>query len=54
MRRLLKAGIMEEGLIQAAEVGTPQGAMLSPLLFKPRHGFLYIYAECSRLCPHHL
>jgi hypothetical protein len=18
---------------------------------KPRHGFLYIYAECSRLCP---
>ena len=32
MRRLLKAGIMEEGLIQAAEVGTPQGAMLSPLL----------------------
>jgi hypothetical protein len=21
---------------------------------KPRHGFLYIYAECSRLCPHNL
>src|SRR5437867_9521544 len=22
--------------------------------YKPRHGFLYIYAECSRLYPHHL
>jgi RNA-directed DNA polymerase len=30
--RMLKAGIMEDGLVQAAEVGTPQGAILSPLL----------------------
>ena len=30
--RMLKAGIMEDGLVQAAEVGTPQGSILSPLL----------------------
>ena len=30
--RMLKAGIMEDGLVQSAEVGTPQGSMLSPLL----------------------
>jgi group II intron reverse transcriptase/maturase len=30
--RMLKAGIMEDGLVQATEVGTPQGSMLSPLL----------------------
>ena len=30
--RMLKAGIMEDGLVQVAEVGTPQGSMLSPLL----------------------
>lgn len=30
--RMLKAGIMEDGLVEAAEVGTPQGSMLSPLL----------------------
>src|SRR2546427_4001860 len=29
---MLKAGIMEDGLVQAAEVGTPQGSILSPLL----------------------
>ena len=29
---MLKAGIMEDGLVQATEVGTPQGAILSPLL----------------------
>src|SRR5881628_1221623 len=23
----------------------------APVRYKPRHGFLYIYAECSRLCP---
>src|SRR5215471_19331203 len=32
IRRMLKAGIMEEGLVQATEVGTPQGSILSPLL----------------------
>ncbi len=30
--RMVKAGIMEDGLGQAAEVGTPQGSILSPLL----------------------
>ena len=30
--RMLKAGIMEDGLVQVAEVGTPQGSILSPLL----------------------
>jgi RNA-directed DNA polymerase len=30
--RMRKAGIMEDGLVQATEVGTPQGSMLSPLL----------------------
>jgi RNA-directed DNA polymerase len=32
LSRMVKAGIMEDGLVQAAEVGTPQGSMLSPLL----------------------
>ena len=30
--RMLKSGIMEEGLTQATEKGTPQGSILSPLL----------------------
>ncbi len=30
--RMLKAGIMEDGLVEAAEVGTPQGSICSPLL----------------------
>jgi group II intron reverse transcriptase/maturase len=30
--RMLKAGIMEEGLVKASEEGTPQGSILSPLL----------------------
>ena len=32
IRRMLKAGIMEDGFVQATEVGTPQGSLLSPLL----------------------
>ncbi len=31
IRRMLKAGIMEEGLLHPGEVGTPQGSILSPL-----------------------
>jgi hypothetical protein len=31
---MVKAGSMEKGLVQAAEVATPHGAMLSPLLSK--------------------
>ena len=30
--RMVKAGIMEDGRVQAVEVGTPQGSILSPLL----------------------
>ena len=30
--RMLKGGILEEGLVQASEEGTPQGSILSPLL----------------------
>jgi len=30
--RMLKAGIMEDGLVRVSEEGTPQGAILSPLL----------------------
>jgi RNA-directed DNA polymerase len=30
--RMLKSGIMEDGLVQATERGTPQGSILSPLL----------------------
>jgi group II intron reverse transcriptase/maturase len=30
--RMLKSGIMEDGLLQASEEGTPQGSILSPLL----------------------
>jgi RNA-directed DNA polymerase len=32
MRRMVQAGIMEEGLVQATAVGTPQGSMRSPRL----------------------
>ena len=30
--RMLKSGILEDGLVQATEQGTPQGSILSPLL----------------------
>lgn len=30
--RMLKGGILEDGLVQASEEGTPQGSILSPLL----------------------
>ena len=30
--RMLKSGIMEDGLVHATEAGTPQGSILSPLL----------------------
>lgn len=32
IRRMLKAGVMEDGLVRASEEGTPQGAVISPLL----------------------
>jgi len=32
IQRMLKAGIMEDGLVQASPEGTPQGSVLSPLL----------------------
>ena len=30
--RMLKSGMMEDGLVHATEEGTPQGSILSPLL----------------------
>jgi retron-type reverse transcriptase len=30
--RMLKSGIMEDGLVRPTEEGTPQGSILSPLL----------------------
>jgi len=33
--RMLKSGIMEDGLVHASEEGTPQGSILSPLLSNP-------------------
>ena len=32
IKKMLKSGIMEDGLIQASDEGTPQGSILSPLL----------------------
>lgn len=32
IQRMLRGGVMEEGLVQASEEGTPQGGSLSPLL----------------------
>jgi len=32
IKRMLKGGIMEDGLVQATDKGTPQGSILSPLL----------------------
>lgn len=32
IRRMLKGGILEDGLVEATEAGTPQGSILSPLL----------------------
>ncbi|NCD34212.1 MAG: group II intron reverse transcriptase/maturase [Spartobacteria bacterium] len=32
IKRLLNAGIMEDGIVRASEEGTPQGSILSPLL----------------------
>lgn len=32
IKRLLNAGIMEDGLVKASDEGTPQGSILSPLL----------------------
>lgn len=32
VERMLKAGILEDGLVYASEAGTPQGSILSPLL----------------------
>jgi len=32
IKRMLRGGIMEDGLVRASEKGTPQGSILSPLL----------------------
>jgi retron-type reverse transcriptase len=35
LRKWLKAGVLEEGIVTEGEAGTPQGATVSPLLAKP-------------------
>jgi group II intron reverse transcriptase/maturase len=40
--RMLKSGIMEDGLVQATEKGTPQGSILSPLLSNPAKAGHYV------------
>ena len=32
IRKWLKAGVMEDGVVTTSEMGTPQGAVISPLL----------------------
>jgi RNA-directed DNA polymerase len=32
IHRMLKSGILEDGLVRASEEGTPQGSIISPLL----------------------
>lgn len=32
IRKWLKAGVMEDGIVKATEIGTPQGSVISPLL----------------------
>jgi hypothetical protein len=41
-----RSSLSEEKIVQAHA-----DMQASDLMDKPRHGFLYIYAECSRLCP---
>ena len=40
-----------DAVVFAAAVAMQTQRILLGLGVKPRHGFLYIYAECSRLCP---
>jgi RNA-directed DNA polymerase len=41
--RMLKGGIMEDGLVKASDAGTPQGSVLSPLLSN-----IYLHYGSSR------
>lgn len=41
IERMLKGGILEDGLVQATEAGTPQGSILSPLLSN-----VYLLLKC--------
>jgi hypothetical protein len=43
IQRMLKGGILEDGLVKASEKGTPQGSILSPLLSN-----IYLHYGSSR------
>jgi RNA-directed DNA polymerase len=45
--RMLKAGIMEDGLVQVAEVGTPRGSILSPVWSKNSCGIACVVFQQS-------
>jgi group II intron reverse transcriptase/maturase len=49
IQKWLKAGVMEEGVVTVSEIGTGQGAVISPLLANIYlHYGLDLYAECWR------
>ncbi len=57
LRAMLRAGVMEDGMVRQRTIGTPQGAVVSPLLANvylhrmdrqwvaPRHGTLVRFAD---------
>lgn len=47
--RMLKGGILEDGLVEATEAGTPQGSILSPLLSN-----MYLHSGLDLWCSHNV
>jgi retron-type reverse transcriptase len=46
IRKWLKVGVMEDGEVRPGEVGTPQGAVISPLLANIyRHHVIDLWAH---------
>ena len=49
VEKFLKAGVLEEGVVRATTVGTPQGGVLSPLLANIALNFLDWHLDACRL-----